>query len=59
MYCGASIACKPECSAVQAVRRSRPSLGREVNESEAAKHLFKQEVLQRAAFYEDGSVAEW
>lgn len=37
----------------------KPGLGIEVNEREAAKHPFKQEVLQQMIFHEDGSVAEW
>jgi galactonate dehydratase len=36
-----------------------PGLGIEVNEREAAKHPFKQEILQQMIFHEDGSVAEW
>lgn len=34
-------------------------LGVEVNEREAAKHPFVQEVLQQMIFHPDGSVAEW
>ncbi len=36
----------------------RPGLGIEVNEQEAAKHPFQQEVLARY-WYDDGSVADW
>ncbi|MBP1988553.1 galactonate dehydratase [Paenibacillus eucommiae] len=36
----------------------RPGLGVEVNEAEAAKHPFKQEVLARY-WHEDGAVADW
>ncbi|MBP1930145.1 galactonate dehydratase [Ammoniphilus resinae] len=36
----------------------RPGLGVEVNEKEAAKHPFQQEVLARY-WHEDGSVADW
>jgi galactonate dehydratase len=37
----------------------KPGLGIEVNEYEAAKHPFQQEILQQMIFHEDGSVAEW
>jgi galactonate dehydratase len=36
----------------------RPGLGIEINEAEAKKHPFQQEVLQRS-FYQDGSVGDW
>jgi len=36
----------------------RAGLGIEINEAEAKKHPFKQEVLQRT-FYKDGSVGDW
>jgi len=36
----------------------KPGLGIEINEMEAKKHPFKQEVLQRT-FYGDGSVGDW
>jgi galactonate dehydratase len=36
-----------------------PGLGIEVDEQEAAKHPFEQEILQQMTFLEDGSVAEW
>lgn len=36
----------------------RPGLGIEINEGEARKHPFEQEVLQRT-FYKDGSVGDW
>ncbi|MGI9075692.1 MAG: galactonate dehydratase [Bryobacteraceae bacterium] len=36
-----------------------PGLGIEVDEREAAKHPFEQEILQQMMFHEDGSVAEW
>lgn len=36
----------------------RPGLGIEVNETEAAKHPFEQEVLMQP-FHSDGSVADW
>jgi len=36
-----------------------PGLGVEVNEAEAKKHPFQQEVLEQMVFHEDGSVAEW
>lgn len=35
-----------------------PGLGIEINEEEAKKHPFKQEILQRS-FYKDGSVGDW
>ncbi len=37
---------------------TRPGLGIEINETEVAKHPFKQEVLQRT-FYPDGAVGDW
>jgi galactonate dehydratase len=37
---------------------TRPGLGIEIDESEARKHPFEQEVLQRS-FYADGSVGDW
>jgi galactonate dehydratase len=36
----------------------QPGLGIEINEEEAKKHPFQQEVLQRS-FYKDGSVGDW
>ncbi len=36
-----------------------PGLGIEINEREAAKHPFEQEILQQTVFLDDGSVAEW
>ncbi|MEJ7769858.1 MAG: D-galactonate dehydratase, partial [Chitinophagaceae bacterium] len=36
----------------------RAGLGIEINEAEAKKHPFQQEVLQRT-FYKDGSVGDW
>ena len=37
---------------------TRPGLGIEINEDEARKHPFEQEVLQRV-FNQDGSVGDW
>lgn len=37
---------------------TKPGLGIEINEEEARKHPFQQEVLQRT-FYKDGSVGDW
>jgi galactonate dehydratase len=36
-----------------------PGLGVEVDEDEARKHPFQQEILEQVVFHEDGSVAEW
>jgi len=36
-----------------------PGLGVEVDEEEARKHPFQQEILEQVVFHEDGSVAEW
>jgi galactonate dehydratase len=36
-----------------------PGLGVEIDEVEAKKHPFQQEVLEQMVFHEDGSVAEW
>jgi len=36
-----------------------PGLGIDVDERQAAKHPFEQEILQQMMFLEDGSVAEW
>lgn len=36
-----------------------PGLGVDVNEEEARKHPFQQEVLEQMVFHPDGSVAEW
>jgi len=36
-----------------------PGLGVEVDEAEARKHPFQQEVMEQMVFHEDGSVAEW
>jgi len=37
----------------------KPGLGVEVNEAEARKHPFQQEVMEQLTFHADGSVAEW
>lgn len=37
----------------------KPGLGVEVNEAEARKHPFQQEVMEQLTFHSDGSVAEW
>jgi len=37
----------------------KPGLGVEVNEVEARKHPFQQEVMEQLRFHADGSVAEW
>ncbi|HXJ94078.1 MAG TPA: galactonate dehydratase [Terriglobia bacterium] len=37
----------------------KPGLGVEVNEAEARKHPFQQEVMEQLTFHPDGSVAEW
>jgi galactonate dehydratase len=37
----------------------KPGLGVEVNEAEARKHPFEQEVMEQLTFHADGSVAEW
>ncbi len=37
----------------------KPGLGVEVNEAEALKHPFQQEVMEQLTFHADGSVAEW
>ena len=37
---------------------TRPGLGIDINEREAAKHPFKPEAMQRY-FHDDGSVADW
>jgi len=36
-----------------------PGLGVEINEAEACKHPFEQEILEQMVFHPDGSVAEW
>jgi len=36
-----------------------PGLGVAINEAEAAKHPFQQEILEQMIFHTDGSVAEW
>ena len=36
-----------------------PGLGVDINEAEAHKHPFQQEILEQMIFHEDGSVAEW
>ncbi len=36
-----------------------PGLGVEINETEARKHPFEQEILEQMVFHRDGSVAEW
>jgi len=36
-----------------------PGLGVEINEAEARKHPFEQEILAQMVFHPDGSVAEW
>jgi galactonate dehydratase len=36
-----------------------PGLGVEIDEREAAKHPFQQEILEQLTFHPDGSVAEW
>ena len=36
-----------------------PGLGVEINETEARKHPFQQEVFAQSVYHEDGSVAEW
>ena len=37
----------------------KPGLGVEVNEVEARKHPFRQEMMEQLTFHPDGSVAEW
>lgn len=37
----------------------KPGLGVDVNEAEARKHPFQQEVMEQLTFHSDGSVAEW
>ena len=41
------------------INREKSGLGIEIDEREAAKHPFQQEILQQMTFLEDGSVAEW
>ena len=36
-----------------------PGLGAEIDEAEASKHPFEQEVFHQNVFHADGSVAEW
>ena len=36
-----------------------PGLGVDINEAEAARHPFEQEILEQMVFHPDGSVAEW
>jgi galactonate dehydratase len=36
-----------------------PGLGVEINETEARKHPFQQEIFEQSVYHEDGSVAEW
>ncbi len=36
-----------------------PGLGVEVNQEEAKKHPFRQEIMEQTLFHPDGSVAEW
>ena len=36
-----------------------PGLGVEINETEARKHPFEQELFEQSVYHEDGSVAEW
>ena len=36
-----------------------PGLGVEINETEAPKHPFQEEVFEQSVYHEDGSVAEW
>jgi galactonate dehydratase len=38
---------------------AEPGLGVEIDETEARKHPFQQELFEQSVYHEDGSVAEW
>ena len=53
------VSMKPEMKDGHWLPPEGPGLGFDINEAEARKHPFQQEVLEQMIFHDDGSVAEW
>ena len=53
------VSMKPEMKDGHWLPPEGPGLGSDINEAEARKHPFQQEVLEQMIFHDDGSVAEW
>ena len=53
------VSTKPEMKDGHWLPPSGPGFGFDINEAEARKHPFQQEVLEQMIFHDDGSVAEW
>jgi galactonate dehydratase len=53
------VSMKPEMKDGHWLPPKGPGLGFDINEAEARKHPFQQEVLEQMIFHDDGSVAEW
>jgi galactonate dehydratase len=53
------VSAKPEMKDGHWLPPAGPGFGFDINEAEARKHPFQQEVLEQMIFHDDGSVAEW
>jgi galactonate dehydratase len=53
------VSMKPEMKDGHWLPPEGPGLGFDINEAEARKHPFQQEILEQMIFHDDGSVAEW
>jgi galactonate dehydratase len=53
------VSMKPEMKDGHWLAPDKPGFGFDINEAEARKHPFQQEILEQMIFHDDGSVAEW
>ena len=53
------VSMKPEMKEGHWLAPEKAGLGMDINEAEARKHPFQQEILEQMVFHDDGSVAEW
>ncbi len=53
------VGAKPEMKEGHWLPPTGPGFGFDINEAEARKHPFQQEILEQLIFHDDGSVAEW
>ncbi len=53
------VGAKPEMNEGHWLPPTGPGFGFDINEAEARKHPFQQEILEQLIFHDDGSVAEW
>ena len=53
------VSTKPEMKDGHWLPLEGPGLGFDINEAEARKHPYQQEILEQMMFHDDGSVAEW